>query len=102
MAMAGQRVLGRGRAQESRSRRAAFATALVLVAAGLAGCDALQVIERSPTAVTVRYDGFFNGLDEIKPLAQKACAASGKTAKLRKVYYEGLGMGERYAHFDCV
>jgi hypothetical protein len=102
MAAAGQSLLGGGRARRSRGSRAAIGAILALAAASLAGCDALQVIEQSPSAVTVRYDGFFNGLDEAKPLAQKACAASGKTAKLRKVYYEGLGMGERYAHFDCV
>jgi hypothetical protein len=30
-------------------------------------------------------------------MPQKACAAHGKTAQLRKTYYEGLGAGERFA-----
>ncbi len=93
--------LGRGTVRKAKDRRTCVAAMLALVLASLAGCDALQVIERSPTAVTVRYDGLVNGLDEATGLAQKACAASGKKARLRKVYFEGLGMGERYAHFDC-
>jgi hypothetical protein len=29
---------------------------------------------------------------------RRACAAHGKTAQLRKTYYEGLGAGERFAN----
>lgn len=68
----------------------------------LAACDAVQVVESSATAVTVRYDGLANGLDDATQLAERACAAHGKIAHLRKVAYQGLGAGERYAHFDCV
>jgi hypothetical protein len=76
----------------------------VLFTAGLllAGCDPVQVIEGSDTHVSVRYDGMMNGLDKATELAQHACAQHGKTAKLRKTYYEGLGAGERFAFFDCV
>jgi hypothetical protein len=73
--------------------------AIVLV---LGACDAVRVVESSPTAVSVRYDGVMNGLDDATVQAGRACAAYNKTAKLRKVYYEGLGAGERYAHFDCI
>lgn len=68
----------------------------------LAGCDPVQIMQSSDTAVSVRYDGVMNGLDQAKALASKACAAYGKTAKMRKVYYEGLGAGERFAFFNCV
>ena len=68
----------------------------------LAACDPVQIIQSSDTAVSVRYDGVMNGLDQAKALAGKACAAYGKTAKMRKVYYEGLGAGERFAFFNCV
>jgi hypothetical protein len=64
-------------------------------------CDPVQIVEGSDTHVSVRYDGIMNGLDRATELAQKACAAHGKTAKLRKTYYEGLGAGERFAFFDC-
>jgi hypothetical protein len=43
-----------------------------------------------------------NGLDQATELAKRACAGHGRTAKLQKVYYEGLGAGERFAFFDCV
>ena len=68
----------------------------------LAGCDAVQIVENADTHVSVRYDGIMNGLDQATALAKKACAAHGRTAKLQKVYYEGLGAGERFAFFDCV
>ena len=68
----------------------------------LAGCDAVQIVENADTHVSVRYDGIMNGLDQATELAKKACAAHGRTAKLHKVYYEGLGAGERFAFFDCV
>jgi hypothetical protein len=68
----------------------------------LTKCDPVQVIEGSDTHVSVRYDGVMNGLDQATELAKTSCAAHGKTAKLRKTYYEGLGAGERFAFFDCV
>jgi hypothetical protein len=67
----------------------------------LAACDAVQIVESADTHVSVRYDGIMNGLDQATELARKACAAHGRTAKLQKVYYEGLGAGERFAFFDC-
>ncbi len=68
----------------------------------LGACDPVQIIEGSDTHVSIRYDGIANGLDQATELAKSACAAHGKTAKLRKTYYEGLGAGERFAFFDCV
>lgn len=76
--------------------------ALLAVPLLAAACDAVQVVESSDSAVSVRYDGIVNGLGQATELAQRACAAYRKTAKLRKVYYEGLGAGERFAHFDCI
>ncbi len=67
----------------------------------LAACDAVQIVENADTHVSVRYDGIMNGLDQATELAKRACAAHGRTAKLQKVYYEGLGAGERFAFFDC-
>ena len=49
-----------------------------------------------------RYDGVANGLDAATRLAQSSCGQYGKIAKLRKTYYEGLGVGERFAFFDCI
>jgi hypothetical protein len=68
----------------------------------LAACDAVQIVENADTHVSVRYDGIMNGLDQATQLAKRACAAHGRIAKLQKVYYEGLGAGERFAFFDCV
>jgi hypothetical protein len=93
------------RREEARSRARPSAAAAVAWLAGLvmlAGCDPVQIVEGSATHVSIRYDGVMNGLDEATQLAQKACAAHGRTAKLRKTYYEGLGAGERFAFFDCI
>jgi len=68
----------------------------------LAACDAVQIVENADTHVSIRYVGVMNGLDQATDLAKRACAVHGRTAKLQKVYYEGLGVGERFAFFDCV
>jgi len=81
------------------TRRIGLVATLALL---LAGCDPVQIVEGSDTHVSVRYDGMMNGLDKATERAQSACAEHGKTAKLRKTYYEGLGAGERFAFFDCV
>jgi hypothetical protein len=85
-----------------RSLPAGAGAALVLLLAILAGCDAVQIVEGSDTHVSIRYDGIANGLDDAKQLARQACGRYGKTARLRRTYYEGLGAGERFAFFDCI
>lgn len=90
-------VRGRLREWARPSLTAALCSVLLLTA-----CDPVQIIEGSDTHVSVRYDGVMNGLDQATQLAKTACAAHGKTAKLRKTYYEGLGAGERFAFFDCI
>ncbi|MBV8121284.1 MAG: hypothetical protein JO081_15265 [Alphaproteobacteria bacterium] len=79
-------------------RRAACLAGLMLVAA----CDPVQIVEGDETHVSIRYDGVMNGLDEATALAQKTCAEHGRTARLRRTYHEGLGVGERFAFYDCV
>jgi hypothetical protein len=74
-----------------------------LVIAGLlaiAGCSGAAVVESSETAVTVRYGGLVTNIEDATALAQKACALRHKTARLRTTAY--FGLGERFAHFDCV
>jgi len=90
-------------------REARLRAPMACVAAGvigllslLAGCDAVQVVEGSDTHVSIRYDGIANGLDAATRLAQSSCGQYGKVAKLRKTYHEGLGVGERFAFFDCI
>jgi outer membrane murein-binding lipoprotein Lpp len=65
----------------------------------LAGCSGSAVLESSATAVTVRYS-VVDGIDEATQIAQKACAARQKSARLRNT--ANFGLGERYAHFDCI
>jgi hypothetical protein len=80
------------------------ARAAVLAAAALilAACAGPALVENSASAVTVRYDGVVTTLDDATALAAKACATHGRTARLRKVAFAGLGLGERWAHFDCL
>ena len=75
---------------------------VVAGAVALAACSGPELLEDSPQAVTVRYDAVVHGLDDATRLARQACAQHGKVAKLRKVDFEGLGVGERFAHFDCI
>ncbi|MGH7047462.1 MAG: hypothetical protein ACREE2_13860 [Stellaceae bacterium] len=75
---------------------------MLAVAMLLAACDPVQIVESSETHVSIRYDGVANGLDQATRLAQKACATHGRTAELRQTYHEGLGIGERFAFFECI
>ena len=85
-----------------RAGRAVWLAGLTMLAGILVACDPVQIVEGSDTHVSIRYDGVTNGLDEATQLAQKACAEHGRTARLRRTYHEGLGVGERFAFFDCV
>ena len=58
------------------------------------------IVENSPTEIAVRYDGIVNKLDDAKQLAQRACAAKDKIARLRKVSDEGVG--RHFGYFDCI
>ena len=58
------------------------------------------IVENSPTEIAVRYDGIVNKLDDAKQLAQRACAAKDKIARLRKVSDEGIG--QHFGYFDCI
>jgi hypothetical protein len=72
----------------------------LVVFVGLCGCSQVQVVENTPSAVSVRYDGIVQSLEDATAAAQKACAAHGKTARLRST--EMIATIERFAHFDCV
>lgn len=67
--------------------------------AWLGGCSPLQVVDESPTSVSLRYGGT-TSLDDAVAEANKRCAVYGKTAKLRET--EKKGLMENYAHFYCV
>jgi hypothetical protein len=67
---------------------------------GLSACSASQITEDTPAAVSVRYDGVVQTLDDATAAAKKACAAHGKTARLRDTYIRAVL--DRVAHFDCV
>jgi hypothetical protein len=84
------------------AERAIWLAGVAILAASVVACDPVQIVEGSDTHVSIRYDGVINGLDEATQLAQKACAEHGRAARLRRTYYEGLGVGERFAFFDCV
>jgi hypothetical protein len=81
----------------SRSRWPVASSVLLVLSA----CTSTPTVVRNTDAeVAVRYDGIVNGLDEAKQTAEKACAARNKTARLRKVSDQGLGL--HYGYFDCV
>ena len=68
--------------------------------AALCGCGQPRIVEDTPMAVSVRYDGLVQSLAAATDAAQHACAARGRTAHLRAT--ETMGIAEHYAHFDCV
>jgi hypothetical protein len=75
--------------------------ALLSALVALTACSGTPtVLENSPTAVTVRYNGISNNLADATQVAQKACATHGKIARLRKVSDQGLG--QHFGHFDCI
>jgi hypothetical protein len=75
--------------------------ALLLGLLAVTACSGTtEVVENSPTAVTVKYGGFGTDIEDATQLAQKVCASHGKTARLRKVNDEGIG--RHFGHFDCV
>jgi hypothetical protein len=74
---------------------------LLSVLLALVACTATPtVVENSAEAVTVRYDGIVNNIDDATQVAQKVCASHDKIARLRKVNDEGLG--QHFGHFNCV
>ena len=67
----------------------------------LTACTATPtIVENSATEVAVRYDGIVNKLDDARQVAQRACAARDKVARLRKV--DDQGIGQHFSYFDCV
>ena len=58
------------------------------------------IVENTATEVAVRYDGIVNKLDDARQVAQRACAARDKVARLRKV--DDQGIGQHFSYFDCV
>ena len=81
------------------SRRYRLATLSVPVALG-ACTSTPTIVQNTATIVAVRYDGIANDINDAKQVADKACAARGKTARLNRV--SNLGLGQRYGYFDCV
>jgi len=59
-----------------------------------------KVVENTATEVAIRYDGIVNNLDDAKQVAQRACAARNKIARLRKV--DDAGLGQHFGYFDCI
>ena len=83
--------------RQHRMRRIALLCGLLAVTA----CSGTtEVVENSPTAVTVKFGGFGTDIDDAKQVAEKVCASHGKTARLRQVNDEGIG--RHFGHFDCV
>lgn len=77
--------------------RSRFVAAAAL--AGLAACSQMQVLEDTPTSVSIRYGGTTTQEDALAE-ANRLCAAHGKVAQVRSS--ETKGILERYANFKCV
>jgi hypothetical protein len=73
---------------------------LLLVLAGAWGCSGMKVEESTPQAVSIRYDGIVETLEDATEVARKDCAHYGETAHLRTI--NEVTTFERYAYFDCV
>jgi hypothetical protein len=77
---------------------------IVILLSGLLALTACTstptVVENSAAAVTVRYDGIVNKIDDATQVAQKVCASHDKIARLRKVNDDGIG--QHFGHFDCI
>ena len=73
---------------------------LLLVLAAACGCSGMKVEESTRQAVSIRYDGVVETLEDATEVARKACARYGETVHLRTI--NEVTTFERYAHFDCV
>ncbi|HML09689.1 MAG TPA: hypothetical protein VK432_02440 [Stellaceae bacterium] len=69
------------------------------VLAGLAACARVEVLENTPSSVSIRYGGAMTEDDALAE-ANRLCAAHGKIAQLRSEDEKGLL--EHYANFNCV
>jgi hypothetical protein len=67
---------------------------------GLGACSPLKITDDTPTTVSVRYDSVLQTLTDATASANKACAAYGRTARLREDKMKAIL--EHVAHFDCV
>ena len=67
--------------------------------AGLAACARMDVLEDTPTSVSLRYGGTVT-VDDALAEANRLCAKYGRIAQLRRDDEKGLL--ERYANFNCV
>ena len=74
--------------------------AAVILLVSSACTNTPTVVRNNDAEVAVRYDGIVNSLDDAKQTAEKACAARNKTARLRRVSDQGLGL--HYGYFECV
>jgi hypothetical protein len=72
----------------------------LVMLAGLCACSSASIVEDTPMAVTIRYDGVIETLDDATAAAQTACAAHGKNAQL--THTDTKALLERLAHFACV
>jgi hypothetical protein len=68
--------------------------------AALCACSGPRITEDTPQAVTIRYDGVVQTLEDATTAAQTVCATHGKTAQLRTTDIKAAL--ERFAHFACV
>jgi len=73
---------------------------LLLVVAGACGCSGMKVEESTAQAVSIRYDGVIETIEDATEVARRACARYGETVHLRTI--NEVTTFERYAHFDCV
>ena len=72
---------------------------VMAAAACLAACSRMEVLEDTPTSVSLRYGGTVTQ-DDAFAEANRLCAAHGKVAQVRSEDTKGLL--ERYANFNCV
>jgi len=72
---------------------------VVAALTSLAACSRMEVLENSPTSVSLRYGGTVTEDDALAE-ANRLCAAHGKIAQVRSS--ETKGVLERYANFNCV
>jgi|SRR5580658_9706021 hypothetical protein len=80
--------------------RAALGLLWLVTSTSVCACSGLRITEDTPMAVSVRYDGVIQTLDDATRAAQTACAAHGKKAQLRTT--DEKAALERFAHFNCV
>ncbi len=82
-------------------RSCVYTCAIAYMTALLVSC-APTPISMTNDSVSIKYDVAINSPEDVRTQAENYCETMKKKASFKATTVEGLGLGVRYDHFDCV